>query len=199
MAVLDLYSGGGYYTELLSYVVGTEGVVVSHNNTPYVSFTRQTTDRRSTDDVLENVIGLTPKNTEQELAAGRFDAVLMMLAYRDVYFVDQASGWERVNGDELLAVVYRSMKPGAVLGVIDHAMTTGAPTEAGGVVMRIDPGVVRAELGAAGFIFEGESDILAKKTRDRATDEAGSVIRSRSDRVVMRFRKPWQSKVADPG
>ncbi|HEX5765589.1 MAG TPA: hypothetical protein VFY27_08480, partial [Woeseiaceae bacterium] len=31
MRVLDLFSGGGYYSELLSRVVGPEGSVVAHN------------------------------------------------------------------------------------------------------------------------------------------------------------------------
>ena len=36
MTVLDLYSGGGYYTEIMARVVGPDGLVVSHNNKPYL-------------------------------------------------------------------------------------------------------------------------------------------------------------------
>ena len=35
-AVLDLFSGGGYYTELLATVVGPTGRVVAHNNSAYL-------------------------------------------------------------------------------------------------------------------------------------------------------------------
>ena len=40
MTVLDLYSGGGYYTEILARVVGEEGRVVAHNNTPYLEYSK---------------------------------------------------------------------------------------------------------------------------------------------------------------
>ena len=35
MSILDMFSGGGYYTELLSHVVGPEGRVVAHTNSAY--------------------------------------------------------------------------------------------------------------------------------------------------------------------
>ncbi|MCH7833810.1 MAG: methyltransferase type 11, partial [Proteobacteria bacterium] len=38
MTVLDMFSGGGYYSELLSYVVGENGSVVAHSNEAYLSF-----------------------------------------------------------------------------------------------------------------------------------------------------------------
>ena len=40
MTVLDMFSGGGYYTEMLSNIVGTEGKVVAHSNKAYAEFPR---------------------------------------------------------------------------------------------------------------------------------------------------------------
>jgi len=37
MHALDLFSGGGYYTELLAIVVGPTGRVIAHNNSSYLS------------------------------------------------------------------------------------------------------------------------------------------------------------------
>ena len=34
MTVLDTFSGGGYYTEMLSHIVGADGKVVAHTKTP---------------------------------------------------------------------------------------------------------------------------------------------------------------------
>ena len=38
MSVLDLFSGGGYYAEILSHVVGPEGHIVAHSNSAYLNF-----------------------------------------------------------------------------------------------------------------------------------------------------------------
>ena len=36
--VLEMWAGGGYYTELLSHLVGAQGKVVAHANTPILNF-----------------------------------------------------------------------------------------------------------------------------------------------------------------
>jgi predicted methyltransferase len=36
--VLDLFSGGGYYTELVSNIVGESGHVDAHNNNAYIRY-----------------------------------------------------------------------------------------------------------------------------------------------------------------
>ena len=46
MVVADIFSGGGYCTELLAGVVGPGGKVLAINNVPYAS-TPRTTSRRA--------------------------------------------------------------------------------------------------------------------------------------------------------
>ncbi len=41
MQVLDLLSGGGYYTEILSHAVGPSGEVVAHVNDIYEEYNRE--------------------------------------------------------------------------------------------------------------------------------------------------------------
>ena len=38
MTVVDMFAGGGYYTELLAGVVGPTGKVLSVNNVPYATY-----------------------------------------------------------------------------------------------------------------------------------------------------------------
>jgi len=38
MTVLDMFSGGGYYSEILSHVVGENGSVIAHSNKTYLQF-----------------------------------------------------------------------------------------------------------------------------------------------------------------
>ena len=46
MRVLDLFSGGGYYTEILSRVVGENGSVVAHNNQAYMDYAEESLAKR---------------------------------------------------------------------------------------------------------------------------------------------------------
>lgn len=190
MTVLDLWSGGGYYTELLSHVVGGSGRVVAHNNTPYLEFARDDLAVRFAPGRLPNVERLLAENNQLALPAGRFDAVLMTNVYHDIYFVDDKAGWPRIDGPKLLAEVFRSLKPGGVLGVTDHAALPGAPPETGGTLHRIDPALLKREITAAGFVLEAESDVLMNPTDDRTKSAFDPSVQGRTEQVVLRFRKP---------
>jgi predicted methyltransferase len=188
MTVLDLYSGGGYYTEILSFLVGPSGRVVAHNNTAYLEFAKKDLAARFTPGRLQNVERLVAENNELRLPPARFDAVLMSLSWHDVYHED--AGWPRIDGPRLLAEIGQAMKPGAVLGVIDHAAVTGAPAEVGGTLHRIDPERLRQDITRGGFVLEAESQVLRNPEDDHTKPIFDPAIRGRTDQVVMRFRKP---------
>ena len=190
MTVLEMFAGGGYYTEILSFVVGDEGKVYAHNNKPYIAYAKKELDRRFTPGRLGNVERLEAENNELELSDNRFDAALMVLAYHDVYHVDEKSGWFRIDGPKMLAEIYGSMKPGAVLGVVDHVAEAGSPGETGQTLHRIDPRLMRKEIEAAGFVFDGEIDVLRNPDDDRSKPMYAEGIRGKTDRVVYRFHKP---------
>ncbi|MEO8225658.1 MAG: methyltransferase domain-containing protein, partial [Gammaproteobacteria bacterium] len=190
MTVLDLYSGGGYYTELLSYVVGQTGRVVAHNNTPYIRFASADLAGRYAAGRLPNVERLLAENNELELPVAHFDAVLMTNVYHDVYYVDEKAGWARIDAPALLAEVFRSLKPGGILGVVDHAAVAGAPPETANTLHRIDPALLKRDIAAAGFVLDAESDVLVNPTDDRTKSAFDPSVQGRTDQVVLRFRKP---------
>jgi predicted methyltransferase len=83
------------------------------------------------------------------------------------------------------------MKPGAVLGVIDHVANPGGNTRTVAQKLhRIDPAKVRADFEAAGFKFDGESPILRNRADDHTKEVTNTAVRGRTDRIVYRFRKP---------
>jgi len=49
MTVLDLFSGGGYYTEMLNFVVGENGKVIAHTNEAYIPFSGEIYQKRYLD------------------------------------------------------------------------------------------------------------------------------------------------------
>ncbi|MEO8444932.1 MAG: methyltransferase domain-containing protein [Gammaproteobacteria bacterium] len=190
MTVLDLYSGGGYYTELLSYVVGQAGHVVAHNNTPYIRFASADLAGRYAGGRLPNVERLLAENNELTLPAAHFDAVLMTNVYHDVYYVDEKAGWSRIDGPQMLAEVFGSLKPGGILGIVDHAAVAGSPPEIANTLHRIDPALLKRDITAAGFVLDGESDVLGNPTDDRTKSAFDPSVQGRTDQVVLRFRKP---------
>lgn len=188
--VLDVFSGGGYYSELLSYVVGKNGRVVAHTNSAYANFVGDEAVIRYADGRLPNVEILLAENNELALPENEFDVVMLVLAYHDIYYVAPENGWPKIDGPALLAELYKGMKPGAVLGVVDHAANSGAPRETGNTLHRIDPALARSEIESAGFVFEEATDILHNPDDDHSRNMADPLIRGKTDRFVMRFRKP---------
>lgn len=191
MSVIDLYSGGGYYSELLAYVVGPSGHVVAHNSPPFQQRAQREMAVRYQPGRLENVEQLLADNNDLKLPAERFDAALIILAYHDLYYVNEAEGVPPTNVPRLLGEIYRSLKPGGVLGVVDHAAVPGSPADTGASLHRIDEALVRSQLTAAGFLFEAQSEILRNPDDDRTRLPFSPDLRGRTDRFVLRFRKPW--------
>jgi predicted methyltransferase len=190
MTVLDMFSGGGYYSELISYIVGPEGKVVAHNNAAYLNYIGDEFKQRLGGDRLPNAEVLMAENNELELPAGAFDAVTLILSYHDIFYVDVENGWPKIDGPQLLAEIYKSMKPGGVLGVVDHHAEAGSPRETGNSLHRIDPGIVIADLEIAGFVLEARSNILRNADDDYSKAVFDPMVRGKTDRFVMRFRKP---------
>jgi predicted methyltransferase len=116
--------------------------------------------------------------------------VLLSAVYHDVYFVNEAIGWSAIDGPKLLAELYAAMRPGAKLGLIDHAAPAGSPPETGGTLHRIDPAVVKRDFEAAGFVLESESDMLRNPTDDFSKGVFDPAVRGRTDRFVLLFRRP---------
>ena len=190
MHVLDMFSGGGYYTELLSNVVGPGGKITAQSNKAYLSFSGEESSARYLDDRLPNTSILMAENNELLLEADTFDAVTMILAYHDIYYDGADDGWPLIDGPELLAELYKGMKSGAVLGIVDHNAAPGSPSETGNTTHRIDVNIVIRELEAAGFVLDGRSDFLRNADDDYEKTVFDPETRGKTDRFVLRFRKP---------
>ncbi len=190
MTILDLFSGGGYYSEILSYVVGENGSVVAHSNEAYLTFVGDEFNARHADGRLPNVDVLIAENNELELSADQFDAILLILAYHDIFYVAPQQGWPKIDGEKLLAELFKGLKPGGIVGIVDHFAEAGAPRETGGTVHRIDPGIVIADMQAAGFTLDAKSDLLRNMNDDYSKIVFDPELRGKTDRFVLRFVKP---------
>jgi predicted methyltransferase len=192
MTVLDVDAGAGYYTELLARIVGPDGKVIAHDHPGALALLgAETFDRRYGNDRLPNVRQLVARHAELRPAPESLDAVLMSMVYHDFYFFDPNVDWGPVDHQALLAALYRALKPGGVMGVIDHFALPGAdPRESAKAVHRIDPAIVLSDFRAAGFELEVESDALRNPDDDRTRSVFDESIYRNTDRFVMRFRRP---------
>ena len=74
--------------------------------------------------------------------------------------------------------------------VPDAVITAGPPFRMIELALAIDPAVIRADFERAGFVLDGESDLLRNPDDDRSVNVFDPAIRGRTDRIVYRFRKP---------
>jgi len=189
MTVLDMFAGGGYYTELVSDVVGDEGRVVSHSNKAYLNFVGEEFEQRHAGGRLPNVDVLMAENNELSLNEAEFDAILLVLAYHDTYYSDAENGWAPIDVPKLLAELNKGLKPDGFIGIVDHYAAAGTAHESGGTVHRIDPAIVIADMEAAGFTCETESDLLRNLNDNYSKIVFEPEVRGKTDRFILRFRK----------
>ena len=125
-----------------------------------------------------------------DIPAGKYDFMLINLDYHDVYWESAKNGIVRMDPDQWLKVIYDAMKPGAVVGVIDHVAAPGETRATVEKFHRIDPAVVKADFKRAGFVLEAESKLLRNPADDHSLNVFDPKIRGKTDRFVFKFRKP---------
>jgi predicted methyltransferase len=197
MRVADLQATHGFYTEILSTVVGPEGRVYVHNNDFVASRFGERLTRRL--DKLrkagqDNIEPIVAELDDMELPP-ELDAVLFIRFYHDLFWQPRPDG-NLTDRAEFLRRVYESLKPGGVFGVVDHHAEAGSgerdALDPENGLHRIDLELVMREVLAAGFVLDAESDLLShpEDTRDWNIFIDDRTRRDTTDRFVLRFVKP---------
>jgi predicted methyltransferase len=186
MQTIDLMAAGGYYTEVLSAVVGPEGKVYAQNS-EYVLKMREGANekaisKRIADGRLPNVARLDREVADMGLEPGSIDFAITALNFHDIY---NSRGAEAAAA--FLASVYAVLAPGGVLGIIDHIGAPGADNE---TLHRIDPALVEAVVEASPFTLEAQGDMLKNPSDDHTQGVFTPGLRGHTDRFVMLLRKP---------
>jgi predicted methyltransferase len=185
MRVGELMAGTGYYTEILAAAVGIGGNVYAQNNKFVLErYAEKVWTERLDRPGLSNVVRLDREMEEPGFPEG-LDAVLMIRFYHD-------SCWMKTDRTQLNRAVYKALKPGGTYGVLDHHAEAGSRDRDVFDLHRIDAGMVKEEVLAAGFVLDAESDVLRNPKDDRSTNifADGGKNRDRTDRFLFRFRKP---------
>jgi len=186
MTVVDLFAGGGYFSEVIGRIVGSgsSGKVYMHNNAAYQTFIGDALAERVKGGRLQNVVKLDAEIGQLGIPPTSVDLVLMSMSYHDLYF--KADDWS-VDPNALFAEVHAMLKPGGVLALIDHSAIAGTGSSAAQTLHRIDEAFVRKDIEARGFKFTGSLDVLHNAKDDRTKTVFDPAVRGRTDRFVYRF------------
>jgi predicted methyltransferase len=185
-AVIDLMAASGWYTEVLSIAVGSSGSVVAQNPEWILAFRERANDKaldaRLADGRLANVTRMNIEFADMGPDTGSYDAALSALNIHDAYYLGSPEG-----AAQFLDSVYGVLKPGGVFGVIDHV---GNPDGDNNSLHRIDKALAIELATAAGFVVEGDSDLLANPADDHTQGVFSEGLRGQTDRFVLKLRKP---------
>lgn len=184
-AVVDWIPGGGYFTRLFSDIAGENGKVYAwvpkevesaHDLGPQA--TALAAERKNIQAVIEPLLATT--------SIENVDVVWTAQNYHDLY----ADFMGHPDVAAFNKEVFAMLKPGGVFIVVDHVAAAGSGHEACNTLHRIDPEAVKAEVTAAGFVFEGESTVLANPDDKHDLLVFDEAIRGKTDQFVYKFRKP---------
>ena len=132
-----------------------------------------------------NVVVSTPPVDHLDLPRG-LDAVFIRQNYHDLH--DKFMGPADVPAFD--RAVFAALKPGGVFVVLDHAAPAGSGLADTDTTHRIDEAAVKSEVEAAGFVLDGESNILANPADDRTKFVFDPAIHGHTDQFLLRFKKP---------
>jgi predicted methyltransferase len=209
MTVVELWPGRGWYTEILAPYLREKGkLYAAHFPAASTSEYYQkglaafkamlAANPALYDRVVVTELG--PPDSVAIAPAGSADAVL---TFRNMH------NWMGQGNDvKVMQAAFAALKPGGVLGIVEHRAAPGATLE-----QVRDSGYMTEEMvikaaEAAGFVLEGNSEINAnpRDTRDHPKgvwtlppslalgdkDREKYLAIGESDRMTLRFRKPAQ-------
>jgi len=177
--VLELGAGGGYTTELLSWVVGESGRVYAH----FLYNQERLKNNR-----LANVISLRQHSLndhkvvlkENGIENNSLDTIIIFFVLHDIYLNNEMS-------PELLSSLYKTLKPGGNLIILDNAADPDSGLAKTEALHRIGENFVKVEVENAGFVLVESTDVLRNKDDDH-TKPWGD-FKGFQDRFAFRFQK----------
>jgi predicted methyltransferase len=173
--VADIFAGRGYYTALLSAVVGPQGTVYSA-----IPAARPELAER-----LKN-----PKFANVRLIEGPLDK-LALPQDGSLEFVIIHLNYHDLSPEVRIAMnkrILSALKRSGVYGVVDHSAKEGSGNEAVKTLHRIDKLLVIKEVTGSGFKLAKEGTMLGRPEDKR--DFNVNKEKNLSDRFVLAFQKP---------
>jgi predicted methyltransferase len=187
--VVELVPGSGYFTRLLSGVVGPKGKVYAAPPARRPQAAADSPDPAApvqaiaADPHYGNVTVSVQRFAQLALPKG-VDLVWTSQNYHDFHNLPD------VQVVDIDKAVFKALKPGGVYIVSDHAAEAGSGFRDTSTLHRIDREAVKKEVISAGFRFEASSDILSNKDDPHTLKVFDPNMRGHTDQFILKFRKP---------
>lgn len=183
--IADIAVGGGYYTAILSRYLGEGGKIYAVDPARIFAAFPQAADG------FPNYIAQDPRpnveysvqNLDTFSVPERLDHIIMILYYHDTL-------WTGEDRPKMNTAFFDALKPGGTLLILDHDAKPMAGAEIGQTLHRMDCDLIAPELIAAGFELEDSSDLLRNPEDPLDVSVFDQAWRGRTDRCLMKFRKP---------
>lgn len=186
-SVLDFMAGGGYYSLLLARAVGSKGAVYAANpagendDKAWAPFASK----------IPQLHVMVMPISAMQFAPRSLDIIFTNLNYHDLYWESEKYKFPRLDVPVVLAGWFMSLKPGGHVVIVDHAGNPGGdPRVVADTLHRIDVARVKADMTAAGFVLEAESAVLHRSDDDRTKLVFDPSVRGKTDRFMLKFRRP---------
>ncbi|OFE13390.1 hypothetical protein PHACT_09770 [Pseudohongiella acticola] len=183
MTAMDIMASGGWYTEVLSHAVGSEGTVLMQNSPRSLGMrnTEEAVQARLADNRLPNVQRVNADMSDLGVEPNSVDFALTALNFHDLYNNSPEAA------QAMLLAVKDALKPGGILGVIDHRGNEGADNAA---LHRITQEEIEQALFDAGYESVAASDLLEAEDDPRTTGPFDASLGRNTDRILLRAYKP---------
>ncbi|MEX2488738.1 MAG: methyltransferase [Pseudomonadales bacterium] len=161
MTVVEIYPGGGWYTEVLAPVSRDEGHLVAAHFNPDGSDYRERSYNNYIDkleehpDVYDNVEVISIGGGE-ELSLGEPESADMVLTFRNMHSFTSAG-----EEENFFAAAHNVLKPNGILGVVQHRADEGADPMKSVKNGYLPEAFVIEKAEAAGFKLDDRAEINA--------------------------------------
>jgi predicted methyltransferase len=180
--------GAGYFTRILARAVGPDGHVLAYQPAEIVRMRPAflTEIQAAAAEPGMGNVSVVSDATRAFAAPGPLDMVFTVQNYHDLYGPFAAEG----TGTAFDRAVFAALKPGGVYLVIDHHAAAGTGLGGAGQQHRIERQAAIDAITAAGFVLDGESELLANPDDPLTASVFDPAIRGRTSQFMLRFRKP---------
>lgn len=218
MTVMEIWPGGGWYTEILApvvrdhgqYIAATYDVTVPDQPGYRYRLQESLLAKFTANPELYDQVVIAPWSPPASASLGEADSVDLLLTFRN------AHGW--VSGgeaDQIFAEFARVLKPGGILGVVQHRAIAGSDPAESSEMGYLSEQVVIDLARSVGLYLEARSEVNANPAdtsdheggvwnlppglsacRDIVTEDEKTACSEKfqaigeSDRMTLRFRKP---------
>lgn len=191
MRVIDVASGGGYYTEIIAGAVGPDGSVSAQN--------------RASDQFEEGRAALEAKfapfgnitidtstpGSPLPYEDDSVDMIFLSLIIHHLHYAEESGETMPERSAGIYADIRRILKPGGTFAIIEHKAPDGTTREQSAAWHRISEDVMIADVTSAGFTLDATNDEIHNNPAD---DEQNTwfdeSLRGKTTRLVHRYKSP---------